>query len=106
MARAKELLLIPRTVSAEEAQSLGLATRVVPAAQVLGEAQALAARLAGGPTVALGAIRRAVTLAAGDELETALAREAELMALTGSTADHRDAVATFLRKEKPVFRGE
>jgi 2-(1,2-epoxy-1,2-dihydrophenyl)acetyl-CoA isomerase len=104
-AAAIDLLYLPRTVGAEEALSLGLATKVVAAEQVPSEAAALAARLASGPTVAYGAVRRAVTHSAGHDLETSLAFEATMMQLTGATQDHRDAVAAFVAKEKPVFRG-
>ena len=58
-----------------------------------------------GPTVALGAIRRAVHLRRRAPLTESLAFEAELMARTGATEDHRDAVAAFLAKQKPVFQG-
>ncbi len=63
------------------------------------------ATLAAGPTLAYGSIRRAVAASAGQDLETALAHEAELMTLTGASADHRAAVDAFLAKEKPVFEG-
>jgi 2-(1,2-epoxy-1,2-dihydrophenyl)acetyl-CoA isomerase len=105
MARAKELLLLPSTVPADRALELGLATEVVPAEQVLTNAMALAARLAAGPTVAYGAIRRSLAFSAGAGIDEALAREGEMMALTGATEDHRNAVEAFLRKEKPEFRG-
>jgi len=105
LAKAKELLLLPRTVGAQEALSLGLATRVVPAADVLPESLELARRLAAGPTVAYGAVRRAVAFAAAHPLDEALAYEGELMTLTGGTEDHRGAVDAFLKKEKPTFNG-
>ena len=105
MARAKELLLLPSTVPADRALELGLATEVVDAAAVLPTATALAARLAAGPTVAYGAIRRALAFSAGHGIDESLDFEGEMMALTGSTADHRGAVASFLAKEKPVFEG-
>ena len=41
----------------------------------------------------------------GQDLAGALAYEAELMTLTGASADHRAAVDAFLAKEKPVFEG-
>ncbi|MDP9393745.1 MAG: enoyl-CoA hydratase-related protein [Actinomycetota bacterium] len=104
-ARAKELLMMPRTVRAEEALALGLASQVVPAADVLDVATNLAGRLAAGPTVAYGAIRRAVAFSAGHDLTDSLVHEAELMRLTGSTEDHRRAVESFNRKETPVFEG-
>lgn len=105
-AKAKELLLMPRTVPAEEAVVLGLATEVVPAAAFDQHVAALAARLAAGPTLAFGAVRRAVEFSAGAPLEEALEHEAQLMAATGASADHRAAVAAFLAKEQPVFAGE
>lgn len=104
-AKARELLLMPRTVPAQEALGLGLATRVVPADQVVAEAQELAHRLAAGPTVAYGAVKRALAFSATHPLEESLAFEAEMMALTGATQDHRDAVDAFVAKKPPVFTG-
>jgi 2-(1,2-epoxy-1,2-dihydrophenyl)acetyl-CoA isomerase len=105
MARARELLMQPSTVPAARALELGLATEVVDAAAVLTTAQELAAKLAAGPTVAYGAIRRALAFSAGHGIEESLAFEGEMMALTGSTLDHRNAVQAFLAKEKPAFEG-
>lgn len=104
-AKARELLLLPRTVPAAEALGLGLATEVVPDAEVLPRAQALAARLAGGPTAAYAAIRAALAYSATHDLAASLAHEAELMRRTGTTRDHREAVRAFLAKEPPEFSG-
>ncbi len=104
-ARALELLYFPRTIKADEALTLGLATKVVPADALAGEVGALARRLADGPTVALGAMRQSVAYAAGHSFEEALAFEGTMMAKTGATTDHSAAVAAFVAKEKPVFEG-
>jgi len=104
-ARAKELLLLPRTVPAHEALALGLVTKVVPAGELEQAVSELARTLADGPTLAYGAIRRAVAHSAGADLADALAHEADLMALTGSSSDHRAAVDAFLAKEKPTYTG-
>src|SRR6478609_3038138 len=104
-AKAKELLMLPRTIGSDECLSLGLVTQVVPADQFEQTVTELARTLAAGPTLAYGSIRRAVAVSAGQDLETALAHEAELMTLTGATVDHRAAVDAFLAKEKPVFEG-
>ena len=104
-ARAKELLLMPRTVHAEEALALGLATRVVPAEQLAAVVAELAGTLAAGPTLAYGSIRRAVAYSAGHTLTESLAREGEYMSLTGASEDHAAAVSAFLAKESPVFTG-
>jgi 2-(1,2-epoxy-1,2-dihydrophenyl)acetyl-CoA isomerase len=104
-AKALELLYFPRTIPATEALDLGLATTVVPADDLTEEVGRLARRLAAGPTVSFGAIRRAVGHSAGHDLASSLAFEAEMMALTGATEDHRNAVTSFVAKEKPVFEG-
>jgi 2-(1,2-epoxy-1,2-dihydrophenyl)acetyl-CoA isomerase len=104
-AKALELLYEPRTLRAEEALALGLATRVVPAASLAEEAASLGRRLAAGPTQAYAAIRRAVTHSATADLPTALAFEAAMMGLTGASQDHRDAVEAFLGKRPPEFHG-
>ncbi len=105
MAKAKELLLQPSTIPAAQALELGLVTEVVPAAEVAGRARELAVRLAAGPTVAYGAIRRSLAFSAGHGIEESLDMERAMMELTGSTDDHRRAVASFLAKQKPTFEG-
>jgi 2-(1,2-epoxy-1,2-dihydrophenyl)acetyl-CoA isomerase len=104
-AKAMELLYFPRTVSAQEALELGLATQVVTQDELAGAVGELSRRLAAGPTVAFGSIRQAVAHSASHPLEESLAFEAEKMALTGGTEDHLAAVNAFVAKEKPVFRG-
>ena len=104
-AKAMELLYFPRTVSAQEALDLGLATQVVPEDGFRAAVGELATRLAAGPTVAFGSIRQAVANSAAHPLEESLAFEAEKMALTGGTEDHLAAVDAFVAKEKPVFQG-
>jgi len=104
-ARALELLYFPRTIPAQEALELGLATRVVPADELDATVAELAGRLAAGPTVALGSIRRSVAFAASHTFEEAIELEGRMMTRTGATADHRAAVAAFVAKERPVFEG-
>jgi 2-(1,2-epoxy-1,2-dihydrophenyl)acetyl-CoA isomerase len=105
-AKAMELLYFPRTLSAAESLELGLATTVVPGDALGTEVQRLAEKLATGPTVSYGAIRRSVAYSAGHDLESSLAFEADMMALTGATEDHRNAVASFVAKQKPTFEGK
>ena len=104
-AKAKELLMFPRTVPAAEALELGLVNRVVSAQELTGVVGERARTLAAGPTLAYGSIRRSVAFSAGHQLSESLAQEADQMALTGGSADHAVAVAAFLAKEKPTFHG-
>lgn len=105
-AKAIELLLLAEPVPAAEAVRLGLLTRLVDDDDlVLPAAQELAARLAAGPTVAYGAIKRQLSVGDAGTLSEALAAEAQAQAICGATADHRNATAAFVNKEKPVFEG-
>ncbi len=104
-ARAMDLLLRPRTVGAQEALELGLATEVVPDQDLPDRVREVAAGLAAGPTLAYAAVRRAVAFSAVNDLRSSLAREAELMDLTGASRDHEGAVRAFLAKRGPTFEG-
>ena len=73
--------------------------------QVLPTAQELARRLATGPTIAYGQIKRQLSIGGSCSLTEALETEAVVQAICGQSADHRDATAAFIRKEKPTFRG-
>ncbi len=105
VSRATQLLLLPEPFLAETAAEWGLVHRVVPPEQVLPEAQALAARLAAGPTASYRAVKTVLATAATDSLEETLALEARLQTALGQTADHREAVEAFLAKRAPEFTG-
>lgn len=105
-AKALELLMLAEPVPAPEAQRLGLLTRLLDDDdQVLPAAQELAARLASGPTVAYGAIKRQLSVGSTGTLAEALAAEAQAQATSGATADHRNATMAFVNKQKIVFEG-
>ena len=104
-AKAKELLMFPRTVPAPEALELGLVNRIVSAPELTTVVGELARTLAAGPTLAYGSIRRSVAFSEGRSLTDSLAHEANQMALTGGSEDHTAAVEAFLAKEKPTFQG-
>ncbi len=103
--KALELLMLPRTVPAAEALELGMATRVVPAEDLQHEVGKLAGTLAQGPTLAYGAVRRSVRFGATHSLQDTLAFEGDMMARTGSSSDHHNAVKSFVGKERPTFQG-
>lgn len=105
VAKAKELLMLPSTLTAGQALELGLVTDVVPGDELAGTARALAVRLAAGPTVAYGAIRQSLAFSAGHGLDESLEVEHQMMNRTGTTEDHVGAVRSFLAKEQPRFTG-
>jgi 2-(1,2-epoxy-1,2-dihydrophenyl)acetyl-CoA isomerase len=105
-ARAVELLLLAEPVRSARAYEIGLLSRLLEDDdQVLPAAQELATRLAAGPTVAYGAIKRELFIGDAGTLSDALAAEAQAQAICGGTDDHKAAVASFLAKQKPVFEG-
>lgn len=104
-AKALELLYLPSTLDAAECERIGLVNRVLPAAELDEATRELATRLASGPTVAFASIRESVTYAATHSFTESLEVEHTMMSRTGATEDHAAAVAAFVAKEKPVFRG-
>lgn len=105
VARAKEMVYSGRHVPAEEALEIGLADRVLPADDLLEAALEDARRLAEGPTVALGAAKRAIDEGWGRTIEEGLEVEAESFQRAFATADARAGVEAFLAKEEPTFEG-
>jgi 2-(1,2-epoxy-1,2-dihydrophenyl)acetyl-CoA isomerase len=84
---------------------MGLVNRVVPAASLLAEAEALAARLASGATEAFGAVKRLLLLSASQSLESQMEWEARAIADTARTRDGAEGIAAFLAKRAPRFEG-
>ncbi|MGH9105215.1 MAG: enoyl-CoA hydratase/isomerase family protein [Acidimicrobiales bacterium] len=104
--RAMGLLMLGRSLTADEAFQVGLVHQVVAEEEMEAEVRDLVSRLASGPTKAYAAIKEALWAAASTDLEGALRREGELQHRLASTADHREAVRAFLDKREPTFRGE
>jgi 2-(1,2-epoxy-1,2-dihydrophenyl)acetyl-CoA isomerase len=100
--RAVELMLTNRTLSAEEAMQWGLVNQVVEDAEVLGTAQALAARFAAGPTDSYGAVKRLID-AADPGLESQMALEGRTIARHAGSAEGREGVGAFLAKRKAQY---
>ena len=103
--KAMEMLLMPRSVTAAEALEIGLVTSVVAAADLAQTVGTLAATLAKGPTRAYAAVKQSVAFAATHPLAETLEFEAKMMAWTGGSTDHRNAVESFVAKEEPTFEG-
>ncbi len=105
LSRARALLLQPRTFTAREAVSWGLAASLVPAGEVPAAAAALAATLAAGPTAAYAQTKRLLWDGLSRPLADALTAESAAQHQLSLTTDHCGAVTAFLAKEKPTFGG-
>jgi 2-(1,2-epoxy-1,2-dihydrophenyl)acetyl-CoA isomerase len=104
-ARALEMALLGEPMTAAEARAAGLVARVVDDEALAGEALGIARRLASGPTIAIGLIRRQVAAALDTDLAGTMALEAANQTAAGRTADFREGVMAFLNKRSPRFRG-
>ena len=103
--RASELLYTGRFMTAEEGERWGFFSRIVAAADVLAQAQALAHTVAEGPTFANTMTKRMLAMEWAMSVEEAIESEAIAQALCMTTQDFTRAFEAFARKEKPVFEG-
>jgi 2-(1,2-epoxy-1,2-dihydrophenyl)acetyl-CoA isomerase len=104
-ARALEMMLLGERIPAAMALDWGMINRVVEPEQLLDASLELAVRLATGPTVAIGMMRRLAWEAAENGFDIMLNRERDLQNLAGQTVDHREGIAAFLSKRSPNFIG-
>lgn len=105
MRKARELALLGETLAADEALRLGLVNRVVPPAELSAQAQALAERLAAGPTRAYGRIRQLLDASLDRSLAEQLEAERAAFLASTRTADFSEGIAAFLEKRPARFTG-
>ncbi|MFJ6986366.1 MULTISPECIES: enoyl-CoA hydratase/isomerase family protein [unclassified Streptomyces] len=96
--RAKDLIFTGRMVRADEALTLGLVDRVVPAAEVYEQAYAWAAKLAQGPAIALRAAKESIDTGLETDLDTGLALERNWFAGLFATADRETGMRSFVEE--------
>jgi 2-(1,2-epoxy-1,2-dihydrophenyl)acetyl-CoA isomerase len=104
-ARAMEMMMLGERIPAAKAAEWGLISRVVADDALASESAALAARLAQGPTVAYGLLRRLAREAEQLPLADALAAERVAQREAGRTGDFKQGVVAFLQKRPPSFDG-
>jgi 2-(1,2-epoxy-1,2-dihydrophenyl)acetyl-CoA isomerase len=104
-AKARELYFLGDIIDAAAAASLGLVNRVVDDEALQRETAALARRIADGPRVAYGYMKRNLFAAETEPLAAVLEMEAVHQARTAMTEDHLEASRAFVEKRRPVFKG-
>ena len=105
-ARAAEMMFTADPVDATTAERIGLVNRVVPAEDLISEANAMAAKLAQSAPLALALAKRALNRAMDSSLAEARDFEAQLQSVAGRSQDHREGVAAFVEKRPARFSGE
>lgn len=104
-ARANEMMMLGERVPAAKALEWGMIHKVVADEELDAAALALAERLAAGPTVALGLMRRGAAKALETSYADAMAAEAANQRHARRTADALEGGRSFLEKRKPAFKG-
>lgn len=104
-AKAKEMILTGDTVAADEALRIGLVGRVVPPAQLLPEAFAMARKILSKGPWAVRLAKSAINVGMATDLHAGLAYERLALAVLFGTADKHEAITAFLAKRSPRFEG-
>ncbi len=104
-ARALEMFYTGDPLTAADALALGAINRVVAPDRLEPEVREFAARLASGPALALGAIKRSVNHSMDATFEEAVDFEFQLQGVQLRTEDFQEGAAAFLEKRRPEFRG-
>jgi enoyl-CoA hydratase/carnithine racemase len=105
LGRAAELLYLGDKINAAEAHRIGLCNRMVPDGELADAAQALARRVAEGPSLALALTKRLMEEELSMTLEQALAAEERGQAFLMTTRDFREAHQSFVERRPARFEG-
>jgi len=104
--KAAELTLTGETIGADEALRIGLVSQVVPDAELMAAARAMAMRIACNPSFAVRMAKRLLWDAQRMDIAGVLEMSAAMQAVAHATQDNAEAVNAFLEKRKPVFKGD
>ena len=102
---ARRMMMLGEKVPAAEAAALGLVAAVVPDAELMSHARALAGRLAAGPTKALAGIKTLLQESWSCDLPAQLEAEARIQGEMGRTRDFLEGVQAVAMKRPPKFEG-
>ena len=103
--KANELALFGERVYGPEAEEMGLINRTVPDGSIMDTVYEWAGRLAGGPTLAIGAIKLGIRRGLHGSFRDALNSEANMMSLITQTDDAAEGLMAFYQKREPKFQG-
>ncbi len=103
--RARELLMLDHRINADEAQALGIVTKVVPHDELLPQGLEFCREIAQGPTAVLAMMKWTLNFAATSNLSDSLYQEGSHVMLSFTGEDNKEAAKAFLEKRSPRFVG-
>ena len=103
--RAKDMILLGRKISAQEAVQIGLATKCVPQAELMTEAKKMAAKLIDKGPVALRLAKRVVQASTSSSQDVGMFMELLAFGVLCGTEDKAEGVGAFLEKRAPEYHG-
>ncbi len=103
--RAMELLTTGRMVNADEALRIGMVDRVVPAAELAAETDALARAIANGPPLAIAGIKRAMQASERNDLRAQINLESQHQLDCFRSRDAAEGMAAFFERRTASFEG-
>ena len=104
--KTKELFILNRILSAQEALDWDMINEIVSSAELLKKARKIANTLAQGPTKAYGAVKKLITSAGSESLETQMELEARAIAAMSLSVDGKEGMNAFLEKREPFYIGK
>jgi enoyl-CoA hydratase len=104
--KAMELILTGDVIGAEDALRCGIVSRIVPAQDLLAEAEALAQKIASKPPLAVQLAKESIQQSFELPLEAGLALERKNFYLLFATDDQKEGMAAFIEKRKAAWKGK
>src|SRR4029453_4562647 len=103
--KAKEMVFFGDDLTAADAEKIGLVNKVVPAAELEAETRKWAAKLAAGPTFAIGLSKRLLNRSLQSDIDTCFAEEGFPQGRRAPSGDMREGIRSFMEKRSPAFKG-
>jgi 2-(1,2-epoxy-1,2-dihydrophenyl)acetyl-CoA isomerase len=101
--KAQELMLTNRTLSAQEACTLGMVTRVVTDDDLAAQAEQVASDLANSARLSTAYVKKLLLASPGNDLEAQMELEGQLVSRCAASPDGREGIQAFVDKRQPEF---